>query len=480
MGVSIQADQMTRVIRAAAPLLLPAIATSFALLPDRTSTTNAAMAYLLAVVLAALAARLWGGLVASFLSFLGLNFFFTPPYETFAVQKTEDVIALVAFLLVSSLVATLFTTTLKQRARAERREHEAWLLYQISSRLLRGAPVPEVLEEFARNLTDLFRLARCDVNLAPSPGSAELKSSHLGEGKPVEPAIDIPLRTERGDLGFVKLTASEDAPLGEVESALAEAFTGQLALALEAARLADEARRSQTEAEASRIRAALFSSVTHDLRTPLASIKGAATSLLEEGVTFAPDQTRDLLQTVVEESDRLNRLIANLLDLSRFRAGALSPQKIPTAIDEVIEGVVGRLRKSLDSRPIHVRVREDIPLVPLDLLQIDQVLTNVIENAAKYSPSGTPIELTAARWQSWVEIAIADKGPGIKGDDKEAVFTEFFRKSSDQGAAGVGLGLAITRAIVEAHGGTIWIQETPGGGTTVKFRLPLELKATAR
>lgn len=461
-------------LRAVASIVLPAAATGVALLPARTATTNAAMIYLLAVVGAALIAGWRGGLVASVLSFLGLNFFFTPPLHTWAVERSEDVVALLVFLAVSSLVAALFWNALRQRARAERREHEAWLLYQISSRLLRGAPLNEALKEFGRNLVELFQLEGCEIHLRGRDGSVELASEWWGKDAPEKSAPKtILLKTERGEFGELKVFPSPDAPLGEVESGLTEAFANQLALAVEGARLADEARISQGEAEASRIRAALFSSVTHDLKTPLASIKASASSLLEEGVNFSVEQGNDLLQTIVEESDRLNMLIGNLLDLSRVRAGALIPQKIPTPIEDVIESVVARLRKNLDSMPLRIKVREELPPVPMDLIQIDQVLTNLIENSLRYSPESTPIEITAAKDQSFVEVAVADHGRGIEPEDRERVFDEFYRGDGDDGHAGSGLGLAIARAVVQAHGGTISIGQTPGGGTTVRFRLPL-------
>jgi two-component system sensor histidine kinase KdpD len=431
------------------------------------------MVYLLAVVGAALIAGWRGGLVASVLSFLGLNFFFTPPFHTWAVERSEDVVALVVFLAVSSLVAALFSNAVRQRSRAERREHEAWLLYQISSRLLRGAPLNEALKEFARNLVELFQLEGCEIHLRGRE-TTDLALEWWGRDAPEKLAPKtISLRTERGEFGELRIFPSPEAPLGEVESGLTEAFANQLALAVEGARLAEEARVSQGEAEASRIRAALFSSVTHDLKTPLASIKASASSLLEEGVKFSVEQGNDLLQTIVEESDRLNVLIGNLLDLSRVRAGALIPQKIPTPIEDVIESVVARLHKSFDSRPVRIKVREDLPPVPMDLIQIDQVLTNLIENGIKYSPSSSPIEITAAKDQAFVEVAVADHGRGIPSEDRERVFEEFYRGGGDDGHGGSGLGLAIARAVVQAHGGTISIAQTPGGGTTVKFRLPI-------
>jgi two-component system sensor histidine kinase KdpD len=227
------------------------------------------------------------------------------------------------------------------------------------------------------------------------------------------------------------------------------------------------------EAEASRTRAALFSSVTHDLRTPLASIQASASSLLEQGVPFSAEQREELLRTILEESERLNRLVGNLMDLSRVRAGALTPSKEAIPIEELVSSVIGRLRGRLEARVVRVRIREDLPPVPMDVVQMDQVLTNLLENAATFSPPGTEITVTAVRWEQQVELRVADRGPGIAPDERARVFDEFYRRDVGEARGGTGLGLAISKAIVTAHGGQMWIGETPGGGTTVGVRLPL-------
>src|SRR5207253_2443728 len=250
-------------------------------------------------------------------------------------------------------------------------------------------------------------------------------------------------------------------------------FAAQLALALERARLGEAASEARLEAEASRVRAALFSSVTHDLRTPLASITASASSLLEEGVPFSDEQRRELLQTILEESERLNRLVANLMDLSRLRAGAMAPAKEPVLLEDLIGSVVRRLAHLLGQHPVRVRVREAVPPVPVDVVQMDQVLTNLLENAVRYSPQGAEITISAVRWQNMVEIRVADRGPGIAPEERTRVFEEFYRKDVDGRRGGTGLGLAIARAVLVAHGGFIGIEETPGGGTTVVLTLPL-------
>lgn len=457
-----------------AGVLFPVVATGIASIPllkSPASATNAAMLYLLSVVAAAGVGGLTGGLSASFLSFLGLNFFFTPPLRTFAVAKGEDLLALFAFLIVSVLVATLLTKALAERIRAEQGEDEARLLYGISSRLLGGTPLPTALRQFSSDMVELFSLARCEVAALSIDGDLDLTASAGSPPPPGVPGAVVPLRTERGTFGRVTLYPRPGGRFEERQLQLAAAFAGQLALAVEAAVLAEKTRHSQAEAESSRVRAALFSSVTHDLRTPLAAIKACATSLLDPGVVFDAAQRKDLLTTIAEESDRLNRLIANLLSLSRLRAGTLVEDKTAAPVEDVIEAAVARLRKR--GGTILVDDAGVLPPVPMDLLQIDQVVSNVLENALRFSADGVPVEISARAADGFIEVAVADHGPGIRPEDRERVFQEFFRGDDAGDQGGVGLGLAISRAIVEAHGGTMWVAETPGGGATVGFRLPL-------
>jgi two-component system sensor histidine kinase KdpD len=232
------------------------------------------------------------------------------------------------------------------------------------------------------------------------------------------------------------------------------------------------ARDAQVDAERSGLQAALFSSVTHDLRTPLAAITASVTGLQDPGARLEEKDRRELLETIRQEAHRLNRLVGNLMDLSRLRAGALVPSKRPTPIDEVIEGVLVRMEPQLERHRLNVVLRDDVPEVPADVVQLDQALTNILENAAKFSPPGSEITIQSARWHDTVQVRVADQGTRIPPEDRERVFEPFVR--GDGEAAGTGLGLAIARAVVVAHGGTIRIDDAPGGGTAVVFRLPLE------
>lgn len=272
-------------------------------------------------------------------------------------------------------------------------------------------------------------------------------------------------------IGSITIHSSNAAALRPEERGLVEVFAGQMALALEGMRLSAEARDARLEADAAASRAALFSSVTHDLRTPLSSITASVTSLLDEQTEFAPADRRELLDTIRHEAGRLNRLVANLMDLSRMRAGALVPSKEVVSIDEVIGGVLTRLAPVLRRHELLVTVRENLPDVAVDVVQLDQVLTNLLENAAKFSPAGSPISVTVAGWREGVQVRVADKGPGIPPAERAKVFDAFVRGESTT-EPGSGLGLAIAAAVVAAHDGRIWAEEAPGGGTAVVFELP--------
>jgi two-component system sensor histidine kinase KdpD len=244
----------------------------------------------------------------------------------------------------------------------------------------------------------------------------------------------------------------------------------QIGLAVERAALDLEVREARREAESNETRAAPFSSVTHDLRTPLSAIKASVSSLRTD-TALAPRQRADLLTTVADETDRLDRLVGNILDLARARAGGIILEREKTGVDEVIGAVLTRLRPRLGDVDVRILIRPTVADVWADPVQFDQVITNILENALAASPPGGRIDISAAQIGSLVEVRIADEGPGIQSDERDRVF-EPVRRGGGGGGAGSGLGLSIVRAIVTAHGGTVRIEESPGGGAAVVFTMP--------
>ncbi len=451
-----------------AAVVLPLVATVVgrAFLP---SGEAAAALYILAVVGAAAVGGLGSGLAAAVLAFLGLNYFFTPPRETFRVDKEEDLVALVVFLAVAAVVATLLARAIDERARAERREREARLLQYFATKLLASEPLERRLRDLATALVESLGLAACEVQAPAGAGDIRVAVGDAARGSVL---ASFPIEAGQDHLGT--LTAYRRAgpsALGEDERLL-RACAGQIAIALERERLDAAVEDARLTSEASQIRAALFSSVTHDLRTPLASIKASVTSLLGEDV-HDPSQRRDLLQTVLEETDRLNRLVGNILDLARLRAGALTPARERTSVEEVLDSVVHRLAPLLSHVSLRTLARPDVPEVMVDPVQLDQVLSNLLENAARFSPPGGEVQVVLSPWHDGVQVRVSDQGPGVPPAERELVFEPFYRGvTAAEGGRGSGLGLAIARAIVLAHGGRIRIEGSPSGGTSVVVELP--------
>lgn len=449
----------------------PAAALAVALLVQPERELGAVSLFLLAVVAAAVLGGLWAGVGSSVLGFLALNFFFTEPLHTLHVRDRDDVLALVVFLIVALAVGWVVARAVRERDRASRREREARLLNYIATKALSGEPVDLVVGDLAAALVDALRLGWCRIEANVVGRRYEVtKGRHdvLAQASPIEVVI------ESGGDAFGTLTAAPDADeaLGVEDLRLLGSAARQIAVLIEREVLDARVAEARSDAERSQARAALFSSVTHDLRTPLASIKTAVTSLLQPDVNLSEAERRDLLVTVREETDRLNRLIGNILELAKVRAGVLSPAREPIALDEIVEAVLHRMGPSL--RKVRVRtILREVPDVPVDPVQIDQVLTNLIENAARYSPAGSEIVVSVAPWHSMVQVRVVDHGPGIPSEEREHVFEAFARGAGSDRGGSSGLGLAIARAIVLAHGGRIWIEGAPGGGAAVVCELPI-------
>jgi two-component system sensor histidine kinase KdpD len=248
-----------------------------------------------------------------------------------------------------------------------------------------------------------------------------------------------------------------------------ETFAAQAGLALERAVLSERTQREQVEIEAERLRTSLLSSLSHDLRTPLGAISGAASSLLEDRGVMAEGTRRDLLQAILEETQRMNRLIGNLLDMIRVESGSLQVQKEWQPLEESVGVALIRLEERLKGHPATVSLPADLPLVPLDGVLIEQVLVNLLENAAKYTPEGTPVEICARPGEGFVLVEVADRGPGLPEGEETRIFDKFHRVPRDSAAGGIGLGLTICRGIITAHGGRIWAENRPGGGAVFRF-----------
>jgi two-component system sensor histidine kinase KdpD len=466
---------------ATAPLLLPLAATGVATSLDLGPFGPPSL-YLLAVVATSAVSGLWSGLAAAAISFLGLNYYFTAPIHTLRVSKPEDLVALLVFLGVAVIVGALFARALAERQRVERREDELRLVNRFSTRLLSSDLTEQVVRDVAGTLVGLLDLRSCSVDVPAEPSlSAEARSALApvpGEGP--APAVEVAIAAGGVAIGTLRAERSPGAPaFRESDERLLQAIGGQLGLAMGRRRADSEAAAARTGAEISEIRAALFSSVTHDLRTPLASIKAGITGLMDEQVPLDPAERRELFATVLEETERLNRLVDNILNLARARAGDIALDKELTPFEDVVETVLTRLRRTLASFHVRTAIREGLPGVWVDPVKMDQALTNIIENAARHSPAEGEIQVAVAPWRGGIQIRVADRGPGIPEDERDSVFEPFFRGRASAGT-GSGLGLAIARAVVQAHEGSIRVEGAPGGGTAVVIELPVGAPAERR
>jgi two-component system, OmpR family, sensor histidine kinase KdpD len=301
----------------------------------------------------------------------------------------------------------------------------------------------------------------------------------------------IPLKTGQKVGGVLCLLMEEDprtfsgekrlggeADRSDPRSTFFWAFVDQAASMIEHARLRRESLQVEVLQRTDALRAALISSVSHDLRTPLTSIKAAASSLLQDDVQWSDEERHSFTQAIEHEADRLNRLVENLLDMSRIEGGALKPEKEWYPVDELLHDVFGRMQPLLQGRAVTMNIPEDLPPVELDYMMIDQVVTNLIENALRYTPAGSPLEITASASATELALSVADCGPGIPASDLERIFDKFYRVMDRARIAnvpgGTGVGLSVCRGLIEAHGGRIWSANRPGGGAIFSFTLPLQ------
>ncbi len=431
--------------------------------------------FMLAVTISAVSGGLWGGVLGALLAAIAFPIL-EEPDTVLRFDELTDLIAVVVFLAVAIVVGLLVGNVTDERARATRREREARLLAQLSAKLLSGDVPERVLDDFVQILLEPLGLALCEVR-ADLDGHEITASATAAGVRPGGPSEAVPLVVANDRVGvLIAERPAASRPFSRDERLLLEAAVLQAAVALDRARLEARARLAQVDAETNELRAAMFSSVTHDLRTPLASIKAGVTSLLDPSVHHGERQQRDLLQTVLEETDRLNRLVGNILDLAKIRAGALIPRRARTAVDEVAEAVVGRIgpRAAAAGVRVELDLGDALPEIAADPMQLDQVMTNLLENAVRHSPGGGVVRLQVGVVPRAVRVRVTDEGAGIDLAERERVFEAFYRGQDSPESPGAGLGLAIAKAVVTAHGGKIWVEPAAGRGTTFVFDVPIE------
>jgi two-component system sensor histidine kinase KdpD len=446
---------------------------TLALAADRPgiNLTSDMLSFLVAVIAVALVGGFLPAVAEAVAASLLLNYYFTPPIHQFTISQANNALALAVFVAVGLVVSWVVDTTARRTKQTARANAESELLVTTVGSILRGqgsldALLKQTREAFGMRSACLLERESPAAAGARGPGKGWTLVAYAGEDpvdRPDDAEVDVPVT----DTLSLALTGR---PLSAGDRRVLGAFAAYAAVALEQQRLAAEAEAAKPIAAADRMRTALLAAVSHDLRTPLASAKAAVTSLRSPDVHWDAADSAELLATADESLDRLTRLVGNLLDMSRLQAGALSLFPRPSGLDEIVAQALDDLGPA--GREITVEIPETLPAVRADPAILERVVVNLAENALRYSPAGKAPLLAASALADRVELRVVDRGPGIPEADRERMFVPFQRMGDTDNTTGVGLGLALSRGLTEAMGGTLSAEDTPGGGLTMTVSLP--------
>lgn len=461
----------------------------------RLEPANLVMLYLVAAVFSAVYLGRGPALFVSLIGVLAFDFFLVPPYMTLAVSDTQYLLTFVGLFLVSLVVSTLTAQTKEQAQAAIQREAYTSALFTLGRDLTSATDLHQVADIVISHVSQVFgrdvavflpengnlKVFAATPDYEPDANEIAVASwafehdQPAGLGTETLPAVSLrcqPLKTARGKIGVVGIHPKKSEKILTPEQRQTfSAFAHQAALAVERASLAEQTRQAELLQATEKLQTALLNSISHDLRTPLVSITGALSSLREESLNINQEDQNSLLETAYGEAERLNRLVGNLLSMTRLEANAIHLRLEPSDVQDVIGAALDQLDERLGKKPIKVHIPEDLPLVSMDFALFGQALVNVIENAVKYSPKETPIDIDVTQTVKEISIHVSDRGIGIPEEDLERVFDKFYRVSRPESVKGTGLGLAICKGIVEIHSGSIKASNRPGGGTVITLTL---------
>ncbi len=459
---------------------------------------NIALLYLLPVLISA--AR-WGrgpSLFASFASVLAFDFFFVPPVFSFTVSDVRYVVSFAVFLMVALVTGTMATRLRREAQKARDRERRTASLYALSREITAEPDLRRVLQTMVKTVSEAIdgeaimfmpdpasgtpaEIAFAPVNTPLDDKERAMIHWVLEHGRDAGKGTEtfggaehlfVPIKSDEGTLAVFALN-QRGQELSRERRQLLEALANLAAIAITRIQLAKKAQEAQLLAESEKLHAALLNSISHDLRTPLASITGAVTSLLSKESAYKQETKEILLQTIKEEAQRLNRFVANLLDMVRLEGGVLRLNKDWCDIQDILGVALRELEDVLRGRPLRITIPADLPLVKADFALIEHVLLNLVENAAKYSPPKSEISISAVYSDAALLVAVGDRSPSIPKKERGNVFDKFFRLHQGKDVSGIGLGLSICKGIVEAHGGKIWVESSPDEyGNRFTFSLP--------
>jgi two-component system sensor histidine kinase KdpD len=475
------------------------------LLPEFLTPANLIMVYLLCVVITALFAGFVPSILVSILSVLLFDFLFISPFFTFTVSDTRYILTFIVLLSVGLVISYLIRRIRQHTEIIAARERQTTALYALGRDLAISSSLDTYINSIIRRFKETLGRdiiiflpdpanrsslkpysERQDINVSDNEMATAIWSFQhqviTGQGTDTLPnatARYVPLVTARGTIGVLALSMNDSArTLNLEQEQLLYAYADLAAVAIESIQLGEQAHNaqilSQVLRDTEKLQTALLNSISHDLRTPLVSIIGALSSIQDEGIHLDNEARNNVLQVAREEAERLNRIIGNLLDLSRLEAGALRINRQPSNVMDLVGSAVDQLGSRGHERPIHIDVDEGLPYVSVDFSLIVQSIVNILDNALKYSPAGTPIEIKANRENYEIRIAVFDQGPGIPEQDLEHIFDKFYRIQRPDKVTGTGLGLSICKGIVEAHGGHIVAKNREGSGTVISLFLPIE------
>jgi two-component system, OmpR family, sensor histidine kinase KdpD len=470
------------------------------------AVSNIALVFLTAILVSAVAYGLWPSLFACLLSVLIYNFFFLPPLYTFTIADPENVVALFFFALVAVIAGNLASRVRGQAIAARQRAKTTAELYQFARKLAGAITLDDLLWAIAYQIASMLKVRV--VLLLPEADTIAVRAGYPPEdildeadlaaakwswqhGRPAGRGADtlpgakrlfLPIRAGGGAVAVVGLDSDRPGPFFTPDQRrLLDALADLAALAIERVGLAQDVGRARLQAETERLRSALLTSISHDLRTPLASILGAATSLKNYRKQLDEAALDELIGTIQEESERLNRFIANLLDMTRLESGPLAPHLEPVDLSDIVGSALERAKKFLAAHKVEIDLEERLPMLRLDPVLFEQVLFNLLDNAAKYAPAGSLIRVRARRKAAVVRLQVIDEGPGIPSSDLDRIFDKFYRtRVADRQLAGTGLGLAVCRGFVEAMGGSIVAgNRQEGHGAVFSITLPVAAHAVS-
>lgn len=436
------------------------------------------------------------GVIASFFSVLVFNFFFTEPYYTLMTYSPEYPITFAVMMIVSLITSTLTTRVKAETQRAELREKRMRMLYQLERDLLAIESISEVAKVVAKDVAQLFGTS---IMVTVSDPNGQLDSGYI-EGEDVfnssiersasfeafrsgnacgtgtslfggSRAYFQPIKGQHGVLGVIGIALESGSQLPEGQRGFPEIIGAQIALVIEREHLYERQQRAQLEIERERLKSDLLRSVSHDLRTPLAGILGAASTVIENYDQLADDIRKDFLQEICADAEWLNHLVDNILSMTRFSEGKVVLKREMEAVEELVAGAVLRIKKRTQKKEINTSIPDELIMIPVEGILIEQVIVNLLDNAVKHTPENAKIQVTVERKGGEIIFSVLDNGPGIGEAELPFVFDRFYT-SAKQARRGFGLGLAICKSIVEAHGGKITALNDPKGGALFRFTLP--------